>query len=696
MSNNKDFKVKNGIKPTAYQETLGTVVSGSESYNFSSFAYDNSSLVLTGRNLNDLALKSDGTRIYYIDNNGYIRQRSLSTAYDLSTAGSETYFDQDAQDSDPRAVTFKTDGTKMYFTGSASSRVYQYTLSTAWDVTTASYDSKNFHTSSQTGSPYSTLLKSDGTKMYISGGGVLYEYSLSTAWDVSTASYTSNSFTFTSQDSLMEGMFFKPDGTKLYTVGTNNDKVYIYNFGTAFDLSTLSYSNNSYALSSGQTAPKGIVISADGTKTYIADYATTTIWQYSSALSTAQLDLSTGSVFDYTPTSNAQVTLTNPAASGTASGATLLLGSEDSTGVGSTFSTTLYTGNSSTQTITNGIDLAGDGGMVWGKSRSIVDNHWIVDSENGIGSNGTYNYLEPSLTTALRNFGDRSVKTFNSNGFTLANSTNDQFNLSTATYVSWTFKKKTKFFDIVTYTGTGVTDRTVSHNLGSSPGMVIVKRTNGSDSWLVLHRSRPSNNYFLNLTSTASGDMRIKSMDSTSFTLNIGQVNENGETYVAYLFAHDTDASSLIKCGGYTGTGATGNNVTLGWEPQWLMIKNTTSGVRPWIMIDTKRGTTNSGSDQYLKANASDAEDTDSYLGMTSTGFQLQDTGGNVNASGENFIYMAIRSPSVPTVTYDSSLKWSGGTAPTLPATGEKDVITFNTTDGGTTYKSALAIDGAK
>ena len=65
------------------------------------------------------------------------------------------------------------------------------------------------------------------------------------------------------------------------------------------------------------------------------------------------------------------------------------------------------------------------------------------------------------------------------------------------------------------------------------------------------------------------------------------------------------------------------------------MIKNTTSGTRPWVMIDTKRGTTNSGSDQYLKANSSDAEDVDSYLGMTSTGFQLQDTGGNVNASGE-------------------------------------------------------------
>lgn len=249
-------------------------------YDFSTFAYANSTLSTTGYNLNDLAIKSDGTQIYWIDNNGRVRQQTLSTAYDLSTAGAMTFFDQTSQDNDPRDATFKPDGTKMYVLGDQNNSVFQYTLSTAWDVTTASYDSKSFAVSGQMSAPMSVQFKSDGLIMYIKENTNIFQYNLSTAWDVSTASYANKSFNNQSQDSDMLGMYVKPDATQLYAVGYSNDKIYVYNFGTAGDLATLTYSNNSYSLDSNNGVARGITLSSDGTKIYTADYSGQKIFQY--------------------------------------------------------------------------------------------------------------------------------------------------------------------------------------------------------------------------------------------------------------------------------------------------------------------------------------------------------------------------------------------------------------------------------
>ena len=121
--------------------------------------------------------------------------------------------------------------------------------------------------------------------MYVKENTNIMQYTLSTAWDVSTASYANKSFNNQSQDSSVLGMFLKPDGTKMYTVGTQNDKIYEYNFGTAWDLATLSYSNNSYSLDSANGGARGLVFSSDGTKIYTADYDDTAIYQYNLGLS---------------------------------------------------------------------------------------------------------------------------------------------------------------------------------------------------------------------------------------------------------------------------------------------------------------------------------------------------------------------------------------------------------------------------
>ncbi len=706
MSNDKDFKVKNGIQPTVYHEGLGTVVSGQAGDNLAGASYDSVSFSTSvAERSRGLTFSPDGTKLYNCADDESIYQYDLTTPFDLSTAADNGIsFDTSSQAGAPWDISFNSNGTKaVVVSNSASVQVlYQYSLSTAYNISTASYDSVSFDTSSQDISPTGGRFNNDGTKFFLMGHGTqaVYEYSLSTAFDLSTISYSGTSFDASGQVSFLPSIFFNTGGTKMYLGDGSSSIIYQYDLSTPYSLSTAQYSSVSFNVSSQESSPYGLVFSSDGTKMYIGGNATS-IYQYSTALNTATLDLSTGSVFDYTPTSDIQVTLSNPADSGTVSGATLLLEGAEATGVASTFSTTLYTGNSGTQTITNGIDLAGDGGMVWGKVRSISDNHWIVDSENGIGSNGTYNYLQTNLTTGLSNFGDRSVSSFNSDGFTLANSTNDQFNLSPETYVSWTFKKQAKFFDIVTWTGNGTHPRTFNHSLNCSIGFMATKETNASGNWTSFHRGLANGfgtgRVYLNATNSVQNEsLEFLTSNNSSFTLTSDTgLNSNGVNYVAYLFAHDTDASSLIKCGSYTGTSATNHAITLGWEPQWLLIRRA-DAVEDWLMFDVVRGMGSSNTAR-LVPNTSSAEDLPSAIVVpTATGFNLISSHESVNSSSGSYIYMAIRAESIPTITYDPTLEWPGGTAPTAPAKGETDVVTFNTRDGGSTYQGVLAIDGAK
>jgi DNA-binding beta-propeller fold protein YncE len=328
MSNNKDFKVKNGIKPTVYQEAVGTVVSGSVGYSLAGASYDSKSLSTQAVSIQQIHFKPDGLTAYSIHSStDTAYQYTLSTAWDISTG---TYasksFSFAAQDSDPAGIQFKPDGTKVYITGFTSLSVYQYSLSTAWDISTASYDSVSFSVASQD-TPRNIFFKPDGTKMYVVGNATdaVYQYSLGTAWDISSASYDSISFSVATQETTPTGLYFKPDGTQMYTVGYTNDSVHLYNLGTAWDVSTASYSNISFNVSAQDAFPFTVTFDDSGTKMYVAGQSSNNIYQYSTVQTTNTLDLSTGNVFEITPTSDIQVTLSNPAASGTSSGATLLL-----------------------------------------------------------------------------------------------------------------------------------------------------------------------------------------------------------------------------------------------------------------------------------------------------------------------------------------------------------------------------------
>ena len=335
------------------------------------------------------------------------------------------------------------------------------------------------------------------------------------------------------------------------------------------------------------------------------------------------------------------------------------------------FSTHLYTGNGGTQTITNNINLSGKGGLVWAKRRDSTSNsdHTLYDTARGTGTNGRLrsnnNQQAYSPTDA--------VTAFNNNGFSIG--ADASINTNTAEYVSWTFRKQPKFFDVVTYTGTG-SAQNISHNLGSVPGMIIVKLINGTDSWHMYHRgvngaSSPED-WYLQLNNE---DVQIDNATiwndtaptSSVFTVGTnGGVNGSGDSYVAYLFAHnnndggfgETDDQDIIKCGNYTGNNSTtGPVIDLGFEPQWVFIKHTGSQGESSFIFDNMRGVVTGGNDASLSPNAANDEQTSAdSLEFNASGFQIKRANSSVNGSAKNYIYVAIRKGGMRTPTAASDV----------------------------------------
>jgi len=321
----------------------------------------------------------------------------------------------------------------------------------------------------------------------------------------------------------------------------------------------------------------------------------------------------------------------------------------EATYVDDVFSTFLYDGNSSTQTITNNIDLSGEGGLVWIRTRAAGTARF-VDTERGATKRISSNNDNAEATDSA------GLTSFTSTGFTLGSAGDYNDNND---YVSWSFRKAPGFFDVVTYTGNGA-NRTIAHNLGSVPGSIWVKRTNASGEWQVYHRSLANTQYMvLNSASTkTTGATRWNSTTPTSTVFSLGTdatVNASGGTYVAYVFAHDdqsfgTDGDeAIIKCGTYNepSSGST-TEIDLGFEPQWILWKKTDGGGN-WYLFDTMRGLGVNGGGFGLFADGTNAEadyfGTTPYVAPTSTGFSA--IGGYFGA-GSNMIYIAIRRPHKP------------------------------------------------
>ena len=324
------------------------------------------------------------------------------------------------------------------------------------------------------------------------------------------------------------------------------------------------------------------------------------------------------------------------------------------------FQTWLRTGTGSSTTVTTGLNASINKSLVWTKSRSAATNHKLTDTARGVTK------ALSSNTTGAEVTDSQGLTAFSSTGYTIG--TNTDYNNSGATYVDWQWVATPKFFDVVTYTGTGAA-QTINHNLGSVPGCIIVKKTSGTGDWFTWHRSLAASlgndaYIFLNDTSAATTFSGVFGVP-TSTTFTVGpdaSTSASGATYVAYLFAHNaggfglSGTDNVISCGSVTSTsGGTIPTVNLGFEPQWILYKNTTSAWN-WEIWDNMRGwsiaSTGNATANALRPNTSDAEATQTAFTPTATGFF---SNANFGAS-QTFIYIAIRRGPMRTPTTGTSV----------------------------------------
>jgi hypothetical protein len=337
------------------------------------------------------------------------------------------------------------------------------------------------------------------------------------------------------------------------------------------------------------------------------------------------------------------------------------------------FSTYLRTGTSASATVVNGIDMSTYGGMIWMKARDTTANNILYDTARGAGKV----LLSNTTGAQTTNLSGYDLTAFTTSGYTLGSPQSTSVNESPYNIVNWTFREQAKFFDIVTYTGNGaLPNQLISHNLGSVPGCIIFKATNAARNWIVWHRGNGTTNYggmSLNLITASGGSLSSGDLPTATqfkpgafFDPDYNNANETGVTYVAYLFAHNaggfglTGSDNVITCGSYTGgtfNGVTYDAVTttLGFEPQWLLIKEAT-GTNAWFIFDNMRGIVTGGNDPRLSPNSGNQEgSSNNWVDLTSTGFTATASDGSSginNGSSYTYIYIAIRRGpmKVPTV----------------------------------------------
>ena len=221
----------------------------------------------------------DGLNLYTTDRGGKIVYWwTLTTAWDLSTASSAGSFSVAAQVALANDVVFNATGTKMYLHTQATPSTFQYTLSTAWDVTTASYASKSFAAS---GGQH-LRLSPDGVHMLAVNGptsNIVYEYALGTAEDITTAVDTGRTFTLPGGGPQWNSLMVRDDGLRAFFVDAGTDVIAQYDFGTPWDVSTLT-AGTSITIAGIDTAGRDVWVSPNGQWMYLYGSLNSTIYRY--------------------------------------------------------------------------------------------------------------------------------------------------------------------------------------------------------------------------------------------------------------------------------------------------------------------------------------------------------------------------------------------------------------------------------
>jgi hypothetical protein len=321
------------------------------------------------------------------------------------------------------------------------------------------------------------------------------------------------------------------------------------------------------------------------------------------------------------------------------------------------FHTRLYSGNGSTQSITNDANAGNfKPDWLWIKERTSTSQHFLFDSTRGVGK-----YLHSDSTSLEGN--DVHNTSFDSNGFGVGqqNGTNE----NSQTYVAWQWKANggttttntegdtnvtlqanaTAGFSIGTWDAGGSNAGAVGHGLGAAPEWIILKRRDGTSNWHVWHQSLGDGNNYVLLNSTGA-----KANDSYEYVSSIGSSTVSlaggpgSYDEVAYFFR---GIKGYSKFGSYTGNGnADGTFVYTGFKPAFILIKRTDTSGKNWYIADSTRSPSNI-TKAFLSPNLSNAEDTsgdttDAYFDILSNGFKMRQDFSHLNASGSTQIYMAF------------------------------------------------------
>ena len=322
------------------------------------------------------------------------------------------------------------------------------------------------------------------------------------------------------------------------------------------------------------------------------------------------------------------------------------------------FSTYLYSGNSSTLSVNNGVDNT-KGGMIWFKARTETERHMIFDTERG-----TSNYIQ-SNSNANQATNGVALTSFDNDGYTLGASAYQ--NNSGRDYTSWNFRKAKGFFDVVTWTGnsdcggSGAVAQTISHSLGCVPGMIMVKRTDASENWIVYHRGvnggvNPEDyGVFLNLSNAQTDYIHYwndTAPTSSSFTAG-HQNNICNATYVAYLFAGGASTAATAKSLRFNGSSqslhmaastnsldfASSGQITIEFFVKLDSLTNGSTSANYQTMVGRWQGST--GYSWLIDTNKGDG-DVNLYLGDGTTNYYASIHAPNGTISAGQWYHIAI------------------------------------------------------
>ena len=299
----------------------------------------------------------------------------------------------------------------------------------------------------------------------------------------------------------------------------------------------------------------------------------------------------------------------------------------------------------------------GQGGMVFFKDRNTTADWHVYDTERGANKRLMIN----SSAAEYSGNSTYGLTAFNVNGFNVNDT--GAVNNSGSGLCSWSWRKAPKFFDIVTWTGNGGSDRAISHNLDSVPGMIWVRRRNSGEDWGVWHKDVHENTskvlYLNNTNSLATSTHIFGATNPTSTNFYVGDhpvSNNNGDTYIAYVFAHNNNDGEfgpnsdqdIIKCGTFTSNPSADVSVDLGFEPQFVLVRPATSA-GSWVPVDNERSfghDEDAGGLPWMRFESSATEDVSNYKGIVpeSDGFTVKSTYSSSQlGTGVTCIYMAVR-----------------------------------------------------